>query len=335
MIDKNTRSLFAINSILDRIDPMIREIPGVAEGADPEYLHRMRVASRRLRSALRLQAEHAGLMDAKAFFRLVRSVTRTLGNARDLDVQRAWLEGFMGRCLQRERSGVRRLILRLSQERESLQPQIAGVVSNITNNPVFAGTMEKLISARFEAEMSGASATEGDIWYATRVIGIQLESVIQRSASLISRDAHEAHHRMRIEVKRLRYAMEIFRGVYAGIEGKLDGYIALVKELQGLLGDLHDADVWVGLAPKLSAEELKRTEIYFGTAKPFGSLAPGYDAIEKDRSAFRDEQFERTFNFWDEAASTGQWRGLRETILLAYREITSGADCKKDQAEGE
>jgi CHAD domain-containing protein len=335
MIDRNTKSLFAINSILNRIDPMIREIPGVVDGRDPEYLHRMRVASRRLRSALRLQAEHAGLTDAKAFFRLVRSVTRTLGNARDLDVQRAWLEEFMGRCLQREKSGVRRLILRLSQKREGLQPQIAGVVSNITGSPVFAGTMEKLISARFEAEMNGASATVGDIRYATRVIGIQLESVIQQSASLISKDAHEAHHRMRIEVKRLRYAMEIFRGVYAGIEDKLDGYMALVKELQGLLGDLHDADVWVKSVPELSAEEMKRTEIYFGTAKPFGSLVPGYDAIEKDRSAFRDEQFERTFNFWDEAARTGQWRGLRETILLAYRERADDADCEKYQTAGE
>ncbi|MDR3353401.1 MAG: CHAD domain-containing protein [Synergistaceae bacterium] len=335
MIDRNAKSLFAINSILDRIDPMIREIPGVVDGTDPECLHRMRVASRRLRSALRLQAEHAGIADARAFFRLIRSVTRTLGNARDLDVQKAWLEEFLGRCLQREKSGVSRLILRLSQERQSLQPQIIGAVSNITNDPVFKGTMEKLISARFDAEMNGAATTEGDIWYATRIIGIQLESVIQHSASLISRDAHEAHHRMRIEVKRLRYAMEIFRGVYADIEDRLDGYMALVKELQGLLGDLHDADVWVERAPELSAAEMKRTEIYFGTSKPFGSLAPGYDAIEKDRSAFRDEQFERTFNFWNETTRSGQWRALRETILLAYRGRVNDSDSGRDRATGE
>ncbi|MDR1481732.1 MAG: CHAD domain-containing protein [Synergistaceae bacterium] len=330
MISRDAKALFAINSILDRIDPLTREIPGIVNGDNPECLHRMRVASRRLRSALRLQAERVGLADARALFKLVRSITRILGSARDLDVQKAWLEEFMSRCLQREKGGVNRLILRVSQERQKLQPQIVQAVSNITDNPVFKNAVEKLLSARLEAEMNGVAA-EGDIWYATRVIGIQLEFVIQQSISLISRDAHQAHHRMRIEVKRLRYAMEIFGEVYSGIEEKWNEYMAMIKELQGLLGDLHDADAWVERAPLLSVAEMERTEIYFGTAKHFVSLAPGYDAIEKDRTAFRDEQFKRTFDFWNETTKAGEWRGLREIILLTYRRKVNDANlCRGD-----
>ncbi|MDR1884995.1 MAG: CHAD domain-containing protein [Synergistaceae bacterium] len=321
MTDVTVNSIFAINSILDRVEPLAREIPGVIAGLDPECLHRMRVASRRLRTALRLQAAHAGMADARSFFRLIRSVTRTLGEARDLDVQIEWLKEFLGRCQTRERSGVNRLMLRLSQARGELQPRIIRVISNITPDPAFRDAMDRLRAARFDAEMSGAVTADADIQYATRVIGLQLDSVIQHSTSLLSRDAHEAHHRMRIEVKRLRYAMEIFRGVYGDkdIDGSLDEYAAIVKQLQALLGDLHDADVWVARIPVLSEAETERTEIYFGTPRPFSRLSPGYDAIANDRSAFREEQFEKTLDFWNAATKAGHWRSFRELLLRAYR----------------
>ena len=74
---------------------MQAEIEGVLEAKDIEYIHRMRVASRRLRSALAIFKGCLSSKDFKNFARDIRDVTRSLGAARDLDVQLGVLESVM------------------------------------------------------------------------------------------------------------------------------------------------------------------------------------------------------------------------------------------------
>lgn len=70
------------------------------------------------------------------------------------------------------------------------------------------------------------------------------------------RDAarHEELHNMRISIKRLRYTMELFRVVYAFpkesskdrmVAGnkRFDEFLAVIVDLQEILGDIHDGDV--------------------------------------------------------------------------------------------
>ena len=45
-----------------------------------------------------------------------------------------------------------------------------------------------------------------------------------------------------LAAKRLRYTLEICQPVY---QGRLDPFVKAVKQLQSLLGDIHDCDVWV------------------------------------------------------------------------------------------
>lgn len=314
-------SLYAVTSILGRIDPMLREIPGVIAAADPECLHRMRVASRRLRMALRLLAMQAGIAEAKPFFKAVRGVTRALGAARDVDVQILWLEQFVQTCQLKDQPGVKRLVLRLTQERGALQPRVAKAVAGLPDNPVFRKTVEELRTARLDAEMNGSETVVQDTAHATRVITLQLDTVVQHAASLYSPVAIEAQHRMRIEVKHLRYAMEIFKGLYGEM---LDGYIAAAKKLQGALGDLHDADVWIARIPQLTEQERDFTARYFGSPKSFHRLAPGYEAIAADRAVFRESEYEKTVKCWKELDAAGVWQDLRKMLLESYRGLDAG-----------
>ena len=324
-------SLYAILSILDRVEPMMREIPGVMAAKDPECLHRMRVASRRLRMALRLLAAQSGMTDARAFFKVVRKITRALGEARDVDVQILWLEQFAQVCQAKELPGVKRIILRLSQQRDRLQPQIVKIVSGIADDAVFRKAVDELRVAKLEAEMNRSETTVHDLAHATRVITLQLDSVIQHAAALYSSDAVEAQHRMRIEVKHLRYAMEIFRGLY---EENLDIYIALAKKLQSVLGDLHDADVWVERIPLLTCEERAFTAAYFGSPKSFARLAPGYDAIAADRRACRKSVYDKAISLWDDIESENQWQNLRKMLLDRYIENQGRGEATEVVVEG-
>jgi CHAD domain-containing protein len=313
-------SAYAAGEILDRIGKMTREIPGVIASEDRECLHRMRVATRRLRASLNLLGADAGLAGDRNFFKLVRSVTRSLGRARDLDVQIIWLENFERSCGKKELPGVGRLCLRLSQSREKLQPGIAEMLSGLSESRVMTDTARALHEARLEIEMKGGSADArgGDIERATKVMGLQIESLIQSSSALLSPDASEAQHRMRIETKRLRYAMEIYRGLY-GQADAFDGFINTAKKLQDILGELHDADVWIERIPLLYEREKKFTARYYGSPRNFARLAPGYDAVVRDRKAARESLYGKAVEFWRATASQNAWGELRALLLSMYR----------------
>lgn len=314
--DISSVSSYAVNAVLERIDPLLREIPGVVASKDPEYLHRMRVASRRLRMALRLLRGETGLSCGEAFYKLVRNVTRSLGEARDLDVQIAWTREFEGFCRRDERAGVRRVGLRLRQRRVRIQPRVVNAVTNLPHSPIFTKALQELRASRLEAEIAGKPADGGDMERGTRVMLLQLEGVVGSSVSLESPEAANEQHRMRIEVKHLRYMMEIFGGFY---EDGLDEYISIAKKLQGVLGALHDADVWITEIPRMMEKERARTLRYYGTSRPFSRLVLGYEAISEDRRDSRERVYTESRDLWRKSVEEGRWQALRELLLVSCR----------------
>ncbi|MDD1701872.1 MAG: CHAD domain-containing protein, partial [Methanoregula sp.] len=86
--------VFGAERMLALLDAFDREIPGVREGKDPEHLHRMRVASRRLRAALPLVLVGNKGDEHRAWVRQIKKITRALGAARDADVQIAFLKKY-------------------------------------------------------------------------------------------------------------------------------------------------------------------------------------------------------------------------------------------------
>jgi CHAD domain-containing protein len=309
-------SAFAACAILDRAGAFMREIPAAVASDDPEGVHRARVASRRLEMALRLLGERAGLPVAADCLKLVRSAARVLGEVRDLDVQIAWLEDFAVSRPAREKPGVGRLALRLSQRRAKLRDGVRRSLSGLPGRAAWRNTVQSLRGVLFDTEMSGDAGRPDDGTYIARAMSVRIDGIIQAAASLASPGAHSAHHKLRIEIKRLRYAMEIANGLFGG---SMDPYIALAKKAQDLLGDLHDANVWVEEIPRLMSRERSRAERYFGAARPFARLAPGYAAVAADRAAARDEWYEKAVYFWNETANAGRWNGLRMTLLDAVR----------------
>lgn len=312
-------SLYAVGAILDRLGPMLKEAPGVIACRDAECLHRMRVASRRLRTALRFLGGYAALPNAKALLKLARSVTRTLGEARDVDVRISWLDEFEGSCSAGERRGVRRAALRLRQRREALQPKVARKAANTAESPLWIAAGKHLRGERLREEMAAGADPLFNLEYAARVICLQLDAVTDCAVSLESPEASSAQHQMRIETKRLRYAMEIFGGLF---DDPPEEYIALAKKLQTMLGDLHDADVWISAMPVFTLQEKERALRYYGSERPFAPLRAGILAISRDRAAFRAEQYGKTKRFWDETQDEGKWRELRECVIGGYRKRT-------------
>lgn len=112
-----------------------REAKGAQSGDDSGHIHRLRGASRRLRAALPIFSSCFPRKNYRRWSRAGKKITSSLGRARDLDVQIAFLEDYMEKNeagaagTPNERpgqdaalSGLEALLAKLKAERAAIQP---------------------------------------------------------------------------------------------------------------------------------------------------------------------------------------------------------------------
>jgi len=106
--------------ITTRFREMMSYREGVVEGSDIEFVHDMRVSSRRLRAAM--ENFSACFSDERKAFRgylrQVKALTHVLGVVRDLDVLIHRFEKDVKTLPQAERVGIEKLIARLRGQRQ-------------------------------------------------------------------------------------------------------------------------------------------------------------------------------------------------------------------------
>lgn len=327
--------LFGSEVLRTYAENLAAEADGVRAAADIEHIHRMRVASRRLRAALPLFAECFGKGTYRRWRREIREVTRALGAARDADVQIEFLRSYLatvpaegeplfGLHFSAEtggaaapaaplRTGIECLLLRLSQRREALQPGVVAAVDALEA----AGTAGE-IAAACRRQMAGADVhtvyafEQGFIH-----ISLCLDDLFSHAASVADPAAEEEHHAMRIAAKRLRYTMETFAPLYPG---ELKSEIAALKKLQDYLGDIHDCDVWAAFLPVFLEEERERCRTYFGHDGLMAAIEPGILHLRGERMAKRRALFDDFAAYWADLGKSGYWDGLGDAIGRALRD---------------
>jgi CHAD domain-containing protein len=202
--------------------------PGVRLGAEPEDLHRFRVATRRSRALIRgsrplLGERLAGLGEELGW------LGSALGPVRDLDVLLDHLRGLLGE-LDRDRPGGELIVGSLEQEREAAR----GVL------------LEALASQRYLDLLDRFAADLGALPDSDPTIGLkdvaakEARKLRKAHAQLDSDPADGELHRLRIKGKRARYAAELA----AQAEGKpVAAVVSAVKDLQDVIGTHQDAVV--------------------------------------------------------------------------------------------
>jgi CHAD domain-containing protein len=91
---------------------------GVKDGTDIEFVHEMRVTSRRLRAAMDNFADCFPEKAFKKHYKKVKAITRTMGTVRDLDVLIARFQRELGTLSEVEQADIRGLIEHLQRQRE-------------------------------------------------------------------------------------------------------------------------------------------------------------------------------------------------------------------------
>lgn len=113
-----TLEVCARQIIVNYFHQMMSYKEGAKDGSDIEFVHEMRVTSRRLRTAMDNFADCFPEKSFKKYYKKIKLITQTMGAVRDLDVLIARFEKELGTLPKAEQSDIRKLIARLQQERE-------------------------------------------------------------------------------------------------------------------------------------------------------------------------------------------------------------------------
>lgn len=285
------------------------------EAQDIEFIHRMRVASRRIRSCLPIFEKCFPPKKYRQWRKEIRNITRSLREARDADVQISFLKTYIDKLKEESlRLGADRYFLRLRQHREQMQQRVIKSIDRLLESGVVED-MEKLCRKN---RMDRAEVNSPETYQKALVhITSRLDEIFAHESSVYIPENIKEHHAMRIAVKRLRYTMEVFSPLY---EGELDNQIAVCKKLQDILGDMHDCDVWMDYLPQFMEEERAYSRKYFGNDDSFGILEPGLLHLQQYLHERRLAIYKEFVEFWKNIQEQNIWNDLKQFIKLIFDE---------------
>ncbi len=222
--------------VLERLNNTRGRIAAAARApaVDPEPVHQLRVASRRLAAAVSI---FRGFLDdslRRKLRRAARRVRRAAGEVRDLDVQRIALARVLeahGRVLTPEGVALagaltRRRANAVRRMRRSLKKW----------KPRLDRRAREIRAEQAATSMTVDGATERLATTADQVLGRRLREF--RAAGEADLTSVERLHELRIAGKRLRYSMEVFAACYpASFRSEL---YATVEAVQTELGEIND-----------------------------------------------------------------------------------------------
>lgn len=207
-----------------------------APGADPEFVHQARVAVRRMRCALRMHRALFARRRSDALDEQLRSIGTVLGTARDWDVFCTSTIDRLAKLMHGEaalQEALPDLRATASRQRAEAARQVRALVH--------AREFGRALIALERFEMRLASRTAPDATQAATQLLRRQHARIRKFALALA-DLDEARrHRMRIAVKRQRYTLDQYAGLFAA--GELAPYQRALTGLQDELGALNDLAV--------------------------------------------------------------------------------------------
>ena len=225
-------------------------------GDRDEALHDFRVALRRLRSLLRSHRASFSVEFPRKALRRVAALARDTNPGRDAEVQLAWLASFAGELAPAQRAGHRELSNELAQRRDECYRKVEREI--VRDFTAIAGKLASRLAAYRVAVDLERPARPASFAVATRdALGPATEEFLAKLAAIETAADETAGHAARIAAKRLRYLLEPVAPWLPAARRPIE----LLKDLQDLLGELHDGQLLAAHVGQSLAEiESKRAQ---------------------------------------------------------------------------
>jgi len=217
--------------------------------SNPEGVHDMRVASRRLRSALHDFIPYLRKRRLSASLREIKAIADALGQVRDQDVAIIALDKLAAKAPPEVSPGIQTLADIRRTTRNNAFTELTPILDQDRLGQLRSEFLKALDGALTPAHGGKRSRQSAQMAGGLTYREVARDTILERlkefeklSDSLYHPLEVKPLHKMRIAAKRLRYALELFEQCW----GKPVALLARkVAALQSELGNLHDCDVWI------------------------------------------------------------------------------------------
>lgn len=267
---------------------------GATRGEDPEFVHDMRVATRRMRSVLRLLAPYYRRKQVKRLQKPLRWLANRLGAVRDLDV-------LLEDLKQRDPAALGELMELLTRK----QAKAAKKLYTTLNGDAFASLIQDLSTFALDTDdpLADSAPLPVEVRHVAPVLLHQQLAAVRGFNPLFDEGAphdFETLHALRIAFKRLRYATSAFTDV---LGPTASSFLSELKSVQDHLGRLNDVVVF--------EERLAR---YAGKGKKALDI-PGLDATRETLRSEATSQAESFAQAWTKFNSRTVQKHLSDALL--------------------
>ncbi len=282
-----------LQSFLDQIEA---NVPGTIDDLDVEFLHDLRIAVRRSRSALKLAGDVLPPGTPEGFAPELKWLGDVTTPVRDLDVHLLGLPGMADRLtafapqdldpfgahLARHRVGEQRALVRALTSRR-YQRFVTGWRALLAE--AAAGDTGARVGVR-AGELAAARVARAD------------RRVVKLGTRITPESPAEDLHTLRKRAKELRYTVDVFATVLDAAHVK--GLVSELKALQDVLGAFQDSEVQREalrtFAAEMVSEQSARRHVPVDTLLALGELAAH---LEEDQRRAREAFDDRFAHFMD------------------------------------
>src|SRR5438067_36945 len=221
-----------------KLDAQLRALlvhePGTRSGADPEDLHQMRVAVRRVRSVLKL----SGTAATEHVRAELKWLGAALGEVRDYDVLIGHLRTTVDSFAEEDQAAGNRLIDVFAAERLKAKRRLNRVLNTQRYDSLLRATAELSREAEILPHSDGTPLAPAD------ALRKPYRKLTKAVAALPEDPPDDDLHALRIHGKRLRYAAEMATGAAKKKRAaQLKALVKATRRLQDVLGSHQDAVV--------------------------------------------------------------------------------------------
>ncbi|TMC59588.1 MAG: CHAD domain-containing protein [Chloroflexi bacterium] len=227
----------------------------VRSGTDAEAIHDMRVASRRLRSLFRLLGDYYSPKELQGVIKPLRELAGDLGAVRDLDVLIENARKY-SQTLPAERQPALEVLLgdwyaqRVTAHRRALR---------FLDSRAYRQWATRMTTFTKRSEPAGAPRVLDEL----PALVWQHYAALRRYEDRVKAAPLNLLHQVRIDSKRLRYALEFFEEV---LDAAVPELLETLVALQDHLGELHDADVARQMVVEFITQQTSRIETLADTS---------------------------------------------------------------------
>lgn len=247
---------YSYNAMAKQAKKIIKYEKKILTEEDPENLHQLRVAMRRLRSVLSV-FNSAFKIPSIINDKNIGDIARILGQQRDLDILKIHLEGkFSQEILDIENKFIQKIIADLSKPASQDSKEIKLILSTKNYQKLKKSLLKWVEKPQFRAianvkleptlpflllpQISNFCVQSG--WLVGTKINengdiIVKENLTDEDINLFINEEGRSLHTLRKQAKKTRYQLELFIDFYPP---QYQEYLNLIEQIQEVLGNIQD-----------------------------------------------------------------------------------------------